>query len=133
MPGIFSSISPYEWGLIIVESITTAVMAIILFRPLGALWDWLLFGRWKTEVTKPDGNKEITILTPEESKNFNKSPLELIKYIKGEASNYYVRLNIKVLSEEASQLGLFRVDKKNRTYYLDLTKCAQAGNKPDIL
>jgi hypothetical protein len=133
MTETFLSISPHEWRLIITESLVTALLAIALYRPIGMAWDWLIYGRWKTVVVKPDGSQEITYLEPEENKNFTNSPLELIKYIKGEASNYYVRLNIKVLSKEAEACGLFHIDKKNRTYFLDLTKCPENEKKSDIL
>ena len=125
MTETFLSISPHEWRLIITESLVTAILAIVLFRPIGSVWDNFRYGGWKTVVIKPDGGQEITHLTAEENKNFTKSPLELIKYIKGEASNYYVRLNIKVLSKEAEECGLFHTDKKNKTYFLDLTKSPQ--------
>ena len=101
MKDYFLLISPHEWFMIFVETIATALLTAIIFRPLGSLLDRLIYGRWKTIVTKPDGEKVVTELTPEESKKFIKSPLELNKYLKGEASNYSIILDVKVLSEEA--------------------------------
>lgn len=115
-------INSHEILLILVESGITSILAITLYRFLGWLWDEILYGGWKTEI-RLENETKLFKLTTDDNKRFTRSPIEFVRYLKYEASNY----NIWLKDNPLEQATVFIKDKKQRLHILDFKKALSEG------